>query len=109
MTMDKRKMCDQALVEFDFDKAARVYELLDWKWVETPAHPAGVPDAATIRATAEGLCDRFCAKEDCLGIATGGLRVALDPLDEGGPSVELLFVAVKGESKWGQFFEEAGT
>ncbi len=89
--MNIQEAKQQALDEFDFDKAAEVYRLLDWKWWDV-----GVPGPLSIRNTAERLLEPLGGDVTC--VKSGGLSARLEQEDEDCCYVELEFTAVTSSS-----------
>ena len=95
--MDINTMCEQVIAEFDFAKAAKVYQMLEWRWSRNDYHPAGIPDANSLRRAAQRLCKSFGKQPDAVSVSSGGLVLTLAE-EEGYPYMTLEFVAVRAST-----------
>ena len=86
MTPTQQAKVDEVMDWFDFGKAAKVMEALDWKWVTGSG--AMVPDESTLRAEARRLLTSVVGKPERTITGTGGFRVE----SLGNDNVRLFFV-----------------
>lgn len=89
--MNLQEARQEALDEFDFDKAAKVYLLLDWRL----AGCDGVPTAAYLRELATSLLRDL--SKPCDSMRCGGLRAVLE-MDGDSCYVALEFIAMQSVS-----------
>ena len=71
MKRKHKRMIQECLDNFDFNKVQRVMEFLQWEWSSS----AGVPTVYDLREGAKRLLKQVI-KEDLLFIGTGGLWVS---------------------------------
>ncbi len=84
-----KEACQQAIDDFDFDKAADFYDMMHWEWVNQ-----GVPGAEAIEELATRLM-RSLDPPECTETRSGGLTCKVT-----GDGVELQFVAIEGGSSY---------
>lgn len=95
-----QRICEKAVKEFDFEKAAKVYELLCWSWGTVEPWALGVPSAKQIRTEAQRRLQSLWpeVQKGPVRTSSGGLMVNFYVQAEEGPTVELSFVAVQSEA-----------
>ncbi len=71
-----KKMADDVLNNFDFEKAHRIMVSLDWKWSPLGA----VPSISEMKKTAFD-CLNTVVEGDCVSCATGGFMASIEEDD----------------------------
>jgi hypothetical protein len=72
MKKKKQDAIDEIMDNFDFEKVAKVMEVLGWKWVNSETD-LKIPDVSELRKQARRLLTT--ALKENTGVATGGFKV----------------------------------